>query len=685
MKQTSRLIVLAGLAAFALPLLASAAPATKLPEIEVRAKDTAPVAPAPVTQLDAQQTAAAGIATVYDLPAQVPGLSLSRSVSRSFGDVYSIRGIANTEFFSSPALALYVDDAPAGDVMTFPLDLVDLQAIDLWRGPQGSSFGRNGPAGVLDIRTRQPTDTLEARASASYASRGTEQYRAGVMGPLVPGKLRYALSGGYGNSDGFIDNPLTGDQNDRSEDAHGRLFLGWTPQEHLEIGLTATADKYNDGVRLAPLGSDSHEVASDVHQTADADGNSQALRIRRTFPQAIVSSITTRREFSLDPLLLDLDLSPNPGNTALIKQDEEFWSEELRIESPKNPGDWAWRAGLFYANTQRDGDDTRSFLAPAGPGVYMPVSQRTVFELTEDNYAAFGQATYAGFGRLGITFGARLDYTEKAIDRTKTATPGYPVPAIDDEDSFFTAAPKLGLDYRCTENIVTYASSGLGFKPGGFSAYIDPPKSPAFDEERNWANELGVKTTWLDGKLMANAALFYNDIEDYQVERALLGSTDLTIVNAPKVTSQGIEAEVAVRPLDGLELSAAASVVDIQFDEFTSPDTGEDLEGNTPPYIPEYTATLAALYRAACGGFARVEYQALGNVHFDAENSDTMTESSYGLVNARIGYETKDYTLTVFGANLTDEDYYSRRLMVAVPAGVPGEPQTFGVTASVRY
>lgn len=683
MKQNLYAIASACLFAFAADAQQTNAP--RLPEVEVRATAGTTAPGASVSSLDRRQIESAGVTALYDLPAQAPGLSLSRSVSRAFGDVYSIRGVANTEFFSSPAVALYVDGAPAGDAMTYPIDLVDLESVNLWRGPQGTYFGKNGPAGVLELRTRQPTDTVTARASATYASRETEQYRASVMGPLVPGKLRYALSGAYGHSDGFIENPLSKVNNDRSEDSSGRLALGWTPQEDLEIGFAATAENYNDGVRLAPLGADPTKVSSDVNQTADATGNGQVLSIRRTLPKAIVSSITTRREFSLDPLLLDLDLSQYPGNTALIKQDEELWSEELRVESPKDADDWTWRAGLFYANATRNGDDTRSFLAPTGTGQYMPVSQQTVFELTEDTYAGYGQATYAGIDRLGITVGARLDYTEKAIERTKLAMPGYPVPAIDDEDSYFTAAPKLGLDYRVNESIVAFASSGLGFKPGGFSAYIDPPKSPAFDTERNWASELGLKTTWLEGALLANAALFYNDIKDYQVERALLGSTDLTIVNAPEVTSQGVEAEVVVKPVQGLELSAAASVIDAQFDEFTSPDTGADLEGKTPPYIPEYTATLAALYRVTCGAFARVEYQAIGNVSFDAENSDTLTEGSYGLVNARLGYETKDYAITVFGANLTDEDYYMRRLMVAVPAGVPGDPQTFGITAAVKY
>lgn len=662
----------------------------RLPEVNVtsKAKGIAinpQAVPAAVAQVDAERIQSAGVTTIHDLAAEVPGLSLSRSVARSFGDVYSVRGIANSEFFSAPALVLYVDDAPAGDVMTYPVDLMDIQNVDIWRGPQGSLFGKNSAAGVIDITTRRPTDKLEASASASYASRDTELYRASVGGALVPGQLRFSLSGGYGNSDGFVENPLLGSNADRGEDSSGRLRLGWTPSQDWDLGFTATAEKYHDGVRLVPLDGDPHEVSSDLHPTADAEGNGQALRIQRSLPGATLTSITTRRDFNLDPLLLDLDLSPMPGNTALIRQDETFWSEELRLQSAPDADVWQWRGGLFFSTATRNGDDTRDFIAPVAPGVFLPVSQRTQFELGDDNYAAFGQATYAGLGRLGITLGARLDYTEKSIERSKTATPGFPVPATDDSDSFFTAAPKLTVDYRCADHILGYISSGLGFKPGGFSAYIDPPAEPSFDTERNWASEAGVKTAWQDKKLLANVAVFYNDIEDYQVEKALIGSTDLTIVNAPEATTQGIEAEVVARPLAGLELSASAAYTDAQFDRFTSPDTGADLEGNRPPYIPELSALFAAQYKAACGGFARVECQVNGKTHFDEANTDALTESSYSLVHARVGFEGRDFTVALFGSNLTDEDYFTRRLMVAVPAGVPGEPQTFGITASMKY
>lgn len=639
--------------------------------------------PAAVTRLGRDELRAAGIESLQDLPAAAPNLTLSQSTAPAFGDIYAVRGVANTEFFSDPALVLYIDDSPAGDAMSYPPDLLDLAGIDIWRGPQGTRFGKNSAAGVIELTTRKPGDAWEGSASASLASRDTALYRAGVLGPILPGELRFSLSGSHGRSDGFIDNPLRGGKADASERTAGRLYLSWIPGPDWDVSLTATADEYDGGISLVPADGPHDEVSSDVDQAAESSANAQVLRLRGALPGGLFTSITTRRDYSMDPLLLDIDLSPVPGNTALIRQDEALWSEELRLQSPTESADWRWLGGLYLDAVDRDGDDVRNFIAPVAPGVYAPVQQRTLFTLEDENYAVFGEATYAGIDRLGITVGARLDYAIRRIERSRVG--GRPVADLDDEDSFFNAAPKITVEYTLADHLLGYVSSGLGFKPGGYSAYIDPPKSPSFDTERNWTSEAGLKSEWLDGKLLANLAAFHNDISDYQVEHDLIGSTDRTVVNAPAVTSRGMELELICRPLRGLELSAGAGFTDIQFDDYDDPDTGASLDGKRPPYVPEFDARAAVQYRATCGGFARVEYQAVGKTYFDERNTDAMKESGYGLIDARIGYETADYSICLFGCNLADEEYFSRRLVLADIAGVPGAPRTIGAQVGLTF
>ncbi|MCX6995984.1 MAG: TonB-dependent receptor [Kiritimatiellaeota bacterium] len=640
--------------------------------------------PAAVTQWDRQDLAASGLQSLQQLPAATPNLALSHAVARSYGDIYAVRGIANTEFFSDPALAIYVDDAPMGAVFASPPDLLNIERMDIWRGPQGTRFGKNSPAGVIDITTRKPTDRYEADGSASYSTYNTQVYYASALGPLVPGKLRLSLTGGYSRSDGFLDNPLLKNHPDFQEGLNGRAYLGWTPAEDWDISLALGGVKYNDGVRLVPLAGDHRAVPSDINPRADAAGNDQALRIRRTLPGVVITSITTRRDFSENPILLDLDLSPLPGNTALIRQHEQFLSQEFRLQSPSSADVWSWRGGVFFSSAQRDGADTRQFAADPAHGLLFPVEQTTDFTIKEQQAALFGQLTYAGVDRLAVTFGARGEYTAKSLDHTKQIM-GRPLPPVNADDDYFAVAPKLTIDYHLAKDVMVYASSGLGFKPGGFSAYIDPPKSPAFATERNWANEVGLKSAWLDNRLLANVACFYNDISHYQVARSITGTADLTIFNAPAVTARGVEVQLVGKPLAGVELSADFGYTDIQFDRFDNPETGASLKGKRPPYVPEFNACFAAQFTCPRGFFGRIEYQAMGRTFYDETNSSTLEQSGYGLVNARLGYEARRFSVCLFGENLADTDYFTKKLMVLQPAGVPGTPQTFGVMASVKY
>jgi len=657
------------------PVVITAPPAPGAPDPQAT--------PAALTTLGRGALDDAGIQSLHALPAVTPNLALNHAVARSYGDIYAVRGIANTEFFSDPALAVYVDDAPLGSVFAMPPDLLDIERIDVWRGPQGTRFGKNGPGGAVDITTRKPTDQYEAEGRASYGTYNTQSYRADLRGPLVPGKLRLALTGLASGSDGFLDNPLLHSHPDHQEGFNGRAYLGWTPKEDWDFSLTLGGAKYNDGIRMVPLAGDHRTVNSDLNPRAAAAGNDQALRIQRTLPGVIITSITTRRDFSEDPIFLDLDLSPLPGDTALIRQHELFLSEELRLQSA-GADVWPWRGGVFFSTARRDGADTRQFAADPAHGLPIPLEQTTDSTLREHVAAAYGELTFAGVDRLGVTLGARADYTVKSMDRTKE-TLGLAEPPLDVDDDYLTLAPKLTVDYHLAGNVMAYASSGLGFKPGGFSAYLDPPRSPAFATERDWANELGLKTTWLDRRLLANVALFWNDISNYQVERTITGTSDLTIFNAPAVTARGVEVQLVGRPLTGVELSADFGYTDIQFDRFDDPDTGASLQGKHPPFVPDFNACLAAEFKCPHGFFSRLEYVAVGRTFYDEVNSSTLAQPAYGLLNARLGYETRRFTVCVFGENLTDQDYFTRKLLVLQPAGVPGTPQTFGVMASVRY
>lgn len=269
------------------------------------------------------------------------------------------------------------------------------------------------------------------------------------------------------------------------------------------------------------------------------------------------------------------------------------------------------------------------------------------------------------------------------MHRTKTSTFG-PVPPRDRDEDFFNLAPKLTLDYRFTDSVMAYGSTGLGFKPGGFTAFLDPPTSPEYDTELVWASEIGLKSTYWDDKLTTRVALFYHDIWDYQVERTITGTTDLTIFNAPEVQSLGAEVELIARPLRGLELSGAFGYTHSEFVRYKDPLTSANLEGNRTPYSPEFTALLAAQYKHRLGLLGRIEWLIVGDTFYDEANTSHFRQSTYGLLNARLGYEREQFAVYLFGKNLTNTRYFTNKI-VDLNAGIPGEPATVGVMASLRY
>jgi len=636
--------------------------------------------PLAVTAWSGEQLELAGISSTLDLRGAIPNFSQSYTGLRSYADNYVVRGLGNTQFLSDPAVVLYVDDAPSGNVLTYTTDLLAIDHVEVYRGPQGSRFGRNSEAGVINIVTRRPGDRFEAEARASIATFNTQQYQAGVLGPLVKGKLRFDLVGQYASSDGFIRNNFLNTRADQRDGLDGRASLHWTPSDQWNVDFTATADRFRDGIGLVSLSGDPHRTQSDFDGKFDEDVNSQSLRVRGSLSDLAITSVTTRRDFNLHPFMFDPDFSPLAGNTGIVNWAEAQWSQELRVSPVAPEGKWDWRAGFFFATAETDLHRPYYFFVPP-----LGLSGSDTVDYTEisDSYALFGEVTRSVGEKLDVTLGLRLDYTVRDFDRTRTSTFSSP-PAVHVNEGFFNTAPKLTLAYHVRDAVLVYGSTGLGFKPGGFTAFIDPPQSPKFDTETAWASEIGVKSAWLDGKLTANVALFYYDVTDYQVEQFAPMGFDIVVVNAHRARSLGAELELMARPATGWELSAFGGYTDARLEHFTDPFTGATFRDSRPPFVAEFNAGVSAQYKHKSGLSGRVGYVVVGDTFYDAANTSDFKQSAYGLLSARVGFECAHFGIYLFGENLTDTEYFSKKIP-PLNGGAPGRPQLFGVMVVARF
>ena len=617
----------------------------------------------------------------------IPNFSKTDTGIGSFGDVISIRGLTNTPFFSSPSVVQYVDDVPSGNVYSHTASFYGTEKVEILRGAQSTLFGVNSYGGVINIESKRPSDRLEFSITSSIADYDTFSVDGSLMGPLNDeNTISYRLGISHYERDGVLNNPFLNISPDFQDHLSYGGSLYWNPNDNLEISLSASFDDFNDGAhRLTPLGQDPFTLNSDIVGSSIQESESMSLRIKNSGESFDFLSVTYGRNWKLNPYHFDLDFSPNPGSESKIFQTQESRGQEFRFSSIEG-GTWDWAAGASYADIDVTGNTTRSFFIPLPAefgGGFAPVTTTTDYSLNEESYGLFGQVSYNGIENVGVHLGLRGDQYDKSINRSAFGLSG-PVPNIDESSEYSFISPRAGIDFELSDSSLLYLNSGIAYKPGGYSAFIDDPKLAQFDKEQSWTKEIGLKKRWLDNSVRTNIAIFHNNIDDYQVERSLV-ATDYAILNAEEARSYGAEIELSAEIFTGVTLEGSFGKTTTELTNYTDPISGANLSGNKAPFVPELDASLAATYTHDTGLFARIELVHQGEVYFNDQNDTSFMENGFTVINATIGYRSESgYELSVFGGNLTDETYYVN-ITPDLNAGTVGLPQMIGVRARWEY
>ena len=653
--------------------------------------------PASITALSEIQIEDARIVDTQDLIYHVPNLFMIKTGNHTAGGFLSIRGITPT-MAGLPTVGFYVDDIY---YTNFDMELLDIERIEVLRGPQGTLYGRNTEAGVINIVTKKPEDLWEGKVTGSYGNYNSQYYNVGIGGPLVQDKLFFRVAGKYFLSDGYFKNTfLDNDDADDRDDLDGRVFLRWVPTDSWDVMLSGEFQRYRDGnACFAPqdeVRRNPHDVSLDFEGKAHQDNNTENLRVVYKGKWFTFTSISGFRHEEGD-FESDTDFSPTDSMIIGIYQDNDLFSQEIRIASPKDSTPLEWLIGFYYFYEERDQDvhfDMRQGIPPYGIPPFKNITETTT---DTQGYAFFGQATYILFKKLGLTAGLRYDHNKKDFefdnyyDQDLSMFGMLPRSAKKDED-FDAWLPKFALFYKWTPHFMIYASIARGYKSGGFntvSAFAGEP----FDSEYTWNYELGIKSSWLDNRLFVNLAGFYIDWTDQQVEQQLY--PEFIIKNAAESTSKGFEIEVIARPITGLELIGGFGYTDAKFDNYTDdvldPMTGAKIgevsyNGKRVPNVPKYTYNLTAQYRFTNGLFSRVELLGVSDFYYDSANTEK--QGAYQLVNACLGYEREHFEVYLWAKNLFDEVYVTRAFEMPGLGGYfgrAGDPRTFGFTLAARF
>lgn len=687
----STALLLAAASPLALTAPALAQSRGPVEEIVVTARQRDEVAqstPVSLAVFTAAEIERAQIESIAGIATRAPGLVVSDPFGR-FNPAPAIRGLTQPGVGEEPSVGFFLDGVYISGRSSINLFLDDLERMEVLKGPQNALFGRNSFGGAVNLVTRKPGDTVEGFIEGGIGTKDRRELSFGVSAPLIPGKLAARASFALDEYGGFYSNPVPGGPDIGSErSVAGALTLRATPTDSLEAILRVSYAEDDDGqpkgrylatnceprlVNGQPSGSLSQfcgEIPEGVPASMAAnaehfgfarDAWRTAATINYRLPFATLTSISA---FNAETNEFNRDNDYSPALISQAGQLTDRWdaSQEFRLLGGEG-GPLTWVAG---ASWYRFDNETERRNIEFWSGQTATAGLPRTNEET-DSLAAYGSVTWQVLPDVGLTADLRWQRDWKEFQTTSLDRNGNPI-ALDNAWTMWT--PRFVADWQATEDVLLYASVAKGAKSGGFSTMANLfEEERSFDPETNWTYEVGAKTSWLDGRLTANGALFWIDWTDQQVVAASTAGTNNNFYtnNAARSRSRGFELEIAAVPADGLDLRLAYSYVDAEFRDYQDPDYRDipsfapdgDISGLALPRQSKHQLVASGQYSAdlpvaaGLGWFLGGEW--LWQSKQYTENSNLSWIPADGKLNAWTGLEHQGLRLTLRVQNLLDD------------------------------
>jgi len=538
-------------------------------------------------------------------------------------------------------VGIYVDQVYYSRIASATFDFTDTERIEVLRGPQGTLYGKNTTAGAINITTRKPSFTPEARIELTTGNYQFVQAKASVSGPLIPDTLAIRLSASVTERDGTIHNVLTGKDLNAQDNKSVRGQLYWKPTDTLDLALSGDYGQQNPnccvqyyartGATQRPLNRQYAALAAaqgyvvpstnafdrvtdvDTPLRARQELGGVSLLGNLDLGASTITSVSAWRFWNWDPSN-DRDFIGLPITTVSANPSQQTqYSQELRIASNgKHTLDYVLGAFYFYQTIDTQGLQVQGPAASAfllnptsaggrNPAALNGLTARNTIGFENTSAALFGKLTWNVSDRFQIAPGLRLNYDKKKGDYVSVVTNGTGTALTADQRGVlapqsyqpdfdnWNLSGDITAAYTVTSDIHAYATYARSYKSGGINLSglpLDASNNPILSAatvkpEKVNHFELGLKTQFLDRRLTLNLAGFWTEISDYQatVTNGQLGVLRGYLANAGKVRTRGLEFDSAFRPTDRSSFYANGAYTDAKYVKFVDAPCPPELSG----------------------------------------------------------------------------------------------------------
>jgi iron complex outermembrane receptor protein len=654
------------------------------------------------------------------LQGAVPNLNIVQGRGSSNATNIYIRGVGQPDALQTfdPAVGVYVDDVYLSRIRGAQLDLLDVERVEVLRGPQGTLYGKNTIGGALKFVSRRPGKETRASGFGSVGSHDQVEFRAAGSGPVSD-----TVSAGFAvmraKRDGFVEDELSDRRFNDRDSVGARGIIAFTPSDRLRVDVVADISEddaalnvgqpLNDLTTLfTPLvgtvlpvenkAEDGYDFKARISPSLPNETKLKHRGISGTIAYDLTAGLTLKSITALRGLdtedFIDIDATEYNTGDVFVGVDQKQLSQEFQLSLSGER--FSGVAGVFYLK-----EDIRSHQEAYGSDLLRVVPTvpaadflRTIDDdLTTRSYAAYANGSFTVVPGLRISAGIR--FTRETKDYVRSTDRFLAGSFLDrytfepDRGKWSDVSPMASIDWQATEDVMLYARLAKGFKSGGFNGRANTAaESTEYDPERMWSYEAGFKSRIAD-QLTLNAAVFHNDYRDFQARVGgadldpIFGATPvLSVINAGKLRMRGAEVEAAWTPLEGLLLDTQVGYLNADYKDFDDVRFPNDSRAfQTPAFSPKWTLRLGGQYNIGLGGSGAItiggqsryrsraalavdntyiQYPVFGSPGVGTTDEvEGLFQQGYWLHDARIVWEdtSKRFAVGLYGNNLTDKLY----------------------------